>query len=491
MSCKYYSTPIYYANDKPHVGHLYSTLLVDIWKRASMMQKKNVFFLSGLDEHGQKVAQSAQQKGCSPQEHVDNMSRIFLEFFHNFSITPDFWVRTTSQEHKQAVQAFWKKLKDNGYIYKNNYAGWYSISDEAYLQDDKEDIHSNKTNPNIVWREEECYYFKLSAFQEKLREFFEKNSDFIYPSKRYNEAVGFLSSGLKDFVISRPKARLSWGIEVPDDEEHVIYVWIDALVNYLSAIGYPDESYKKLWPATHILGKDILKFHAIYWPALLMAADIALPEKLIIHGWWLKDDAKISKSSGNASSLDEFIEKYEVDGLRYYLVRGVELGEDGQFKDELVKQVVHSELANRFGNMLLRILGIVEISFDSELPECPQYEDATILANIRKLYDAFEKIPNDITVINEYLSKFVNCAESLNDFFQKNEMWAIQDTTKKASKLTFVLDVFKKMAVLMYPVIPNTSKEILAFFGLHPTMDSYTSKVKLFQTDNPKLFPKF
>ncbi len=491
MKIKFLSTPIYYANDKPHVGHLYSTLLVDIWKKACALQNVKSFFLTGLDEHGQKVAQSAQSRGYSPKEYVDRLSEEFVNFFHHCDIKYDYWIRTTDEAHEKAVQHFWGQLEKNGYIYKGAYAGWYSISDESYLSE-AEAKEVDTSNPKYVWQEEECYYFKLSAFEERLKKFYQDNPDRIYPVERYNETVGFLKQGLKDFVISRPKERLYWGIEVPSDPEHVIYVWIDALVNYLSAIGYPDEQYKNYWPGMHVLGKDILKFHAIYWPALLMAANIELPAKMYIHGWWLRDDAKISKSSGNAFSLDELFQKYKVDGLRYFLVRGVEMGSDGNFREDLVKSVVESELSNKFGNLFLRILGILDLSFMNVLPASEKYEEESIVKKMEEFYEMFTKLPEDPALICAYAKKFIDCVVALNSFFDEKQIWNMQDKNEKASVLYFLLDMFRKIAILIYPIMPDVSRKVLDCFEFNVSLANYDKPIaREFGGNKPVFFPKY
>lgn len=491
MKIKYLSTPIYYPNNVPHVGHLYSTLLVDVFKRCSKLLNRKHFFTTGLDEHGQKVAQAASERGYSPQEHVNYLSGEFIEFFKHFDIEWDYWVRTTSIEHKAAVQHFWHLLKEHGYIYKSNYEGWYSISDETYLAE-KPEIES----PNIVWRQEECYYFKLSAMQEKLQKFFEDNPDFIYPQKRYNEAVGFIQQGLKDFVVSRPKDRLYWGIPVPDDEEHVIYVWVDALVNYLSAVGYPDEKYKHYWPGKHVLGKDILKFHAIYWPAMLLAANVPTPEKLIVHGWWLKDDAKISKSLGNTVALDELIIKYQVDGIRYFLLRGVELGEDGHFREDLLKACVHGDLANKYGNIFLRMLGIIELGFGgalpSNMPNVKSKEADALRLKVDRLYDAVDNMITDPETISDYVNRFVEAAVGINDYFQDNKIWEIEDRLQQAANIYFLMDMFRRTTILASPIIPNAAQAVMKFFGFPEcSMKYFDSNLPLeFVSNRPRLFPK-
>jgi methionyl-tRNA synthetase len=490
MKFKYLSTPIFYSNNLPHVGHLYTTLIADVCSKAMKLFNKKHFFLTGLDEHGQKVAQAATAQGYGYQEHVDKLSQQFEKFFKSFDIQWDFWIRTTSAEHKKAVQHFWLILKNNGYIYKGNYSGWYSISDEAYLTQEPEEKN------NIVWREEECYYFKLSKLEAQLKKFYADNPNIIYPKTRYKEVLGFLNQGLKDFVISRPKERLSWGVDVPDDQDHVVYVWVDALVNYLSAIGYPDESYKNYWPGTHILGKDILKFHAIYWPAMLMAANLPLMEKLIVHGWWLNDDEKISKSLGNIVPLDQLVKKYQVDGVRYFLLKGVELGDDAHFNETLLSVAVHSDLANKFGNIFLRVLGVIEIKFGGKLPSSlpiVKGPGAQALSNeVEAFKHALEAITKEPELICKYVNMFPKISGAINDYFQNNKIWEIADKTQQAASLLFLMDMIRKVTILAYPIISNTALEIMEFFGYKEASFKYydCAMPDLFTKDRPKLFPK-
>lgn len=491
MKFKYLSTPIFYPNNLPHIGHLYTTLIADVCSKAMKLFNRKSFFLTGLDEHGQKVAQAATNLGYSYQEHVDKLSQEFQEFFKSFNVEWGFWMRTSSSSHKQAVQHFWLVLKENGYIYKGHYAGWYSISEEAYLASEPEE-----KNKNIVWREEECYYFKLSALEKKLKAYYLKHTDIIYPQTRYKEVMGFLNKGLKDFVISRPRERLSWGVEVPDDAEHVVYVWIDALVNYLSAIGYPDASYKNYWPCTHILGKDILKFHAIYWPAMLMAANLPLMEKLIVHGWWLNEDQKISKSTGNVVPLEELIKKYQVDGLRYYLLKGVALGDDAHFREDLLSTVVYSDLANKFGNIFLRVLGLIEINFGGKLPtNLPTVKGAHAQAlenEVEEFKGALSAIIKDPELICEYVNMFPKVSVAINDYFENNKIWEMKDKTQQGATLLFLMDILKKVSILASPIIPDTALDVMKFFGHKEVSFKYydSQMPNSFPFSKPKFFPK-
>ena len=305
------TTPIYYVKDKPHIGHAYTSLACDVIARFMRLSGREVFFLSGTDEHGQKVEESAKKKGMDPQDFVDEVSISFRELLSSMNISNDKFIRTTDPEHKTAIQYLWQKMVENGYIYLGSYEGWYSVRDECYYTESELVDGKAPTGSEVVWQAKEpSYFFKLSAFEDKLLELYEKNPDFIAPESRKNEVVGFVKGGLRDLSISRTSFR--WGVPVPGDDDHVMYVWIDALANYISALGYPNDetNFNKFWPANlHIVGKDILRFHAVYWPAFLMAANLPVPKRLFAHGWWTKDGEKISKSLGNVIDPMELVEK--------------------------------------------------------------------------------------------------------------------------------------------------------------------------------------
>jgi methionyl-tRNA synthetase len=488
------TTPIFYANAKPHIGHLYSVLIMDAWRRTGKLLKKDdTLAISGMDEHGQKVFQTALGKGMNAQDYVNNVSIEFLTFFKKYSVLPDVWVRTTDKKHEIAVIDFWKRLEKNGYIYKGKYEGFYSISDENYLPDFDKDkwVAEEKDKGNIVWREEECYYFKLSAFQEKLEKFYKENEDFIFPKKRYNEAMGFIKQGLRDFVVSRPKSRLTWGITVPSDPEHVIYVWVDALVNYLSAIGYPDPKYNEHWPTVHILGKDILKFHAVYWVAMLMGADHSLPRKMIIHGWLLNGDAKISKSANNAIPLDELTQKYSSDGFRYYLLKGVRLGEDAEFKEEFLRHHVYKDLADKFGNFISRLAGMSISLLDGVVNKTKNYEDEGLMNGLQKTRDALTAFYEDPSKLQDFLDAWLLTISEMNSHINDHKIWLITDKKDLANRIYFLADLFKKMAILISPILPETSEKIEKMLNFKCSFDDFHSPLpNQFSRFKEILFPK-
>jgi methionyl-tRNA synthetase len=490
---KYITTPIYYANGTPHAGHIYSTIIGDIIKKACILLDKEVFFVSGMDEHGQKVSEHCEKIGMMRQEYVNFLANEFFHCFESYDIKIDRWVRTTSTQHKKTVEYFWNLLKSKGYIYKGTYSGWYAVRDEAYYADS--DLVDGKapSGAPVVWMEEPCYYFKLSAFEDKLRAFFKNNPDFIYPNKRQNEALGFLNQGLRDLAISRPKKRVSWGIQVPDDEDHTVYVWIDALTNYLSAINYPNEDYKKYWPATHILGKDILKFHAIYWVAMLMAADIEPPKKLLVHGWWMNGEDKISKSLNNALDLEEMKKKYQKDGIRYFLAKAVNFGEDGEFSEANLKKVVYSDLANGLGNTFLRVIGLIESIKESVIPKKTETIENEVSQSIADLRKSMEEMIENPIYFSSYVQKIHESVNQVNAYMQKEKPWENRNDIKRDSQFYFLCDSLRKIAILSYPVIPNTAKAICDIFDVQTAMSDYDSNFNGSlgkKNQNKILFPK-
>lgn len=489
----YVTTPIYYANAEPHVGHLYTNLIADTWKKISAMKDLPCFYSSGVDEHGQKVEQTAIGKGVTPRDYCDNISQKFLTFFEHYGMVSDKWVRTSSQEHKEAAQHFWSILDNNGFIYKGTYEGWYSVRDETYFAE--ADLKNGKapTGADVIWMEEECYYFRLSRFQDDLEDFYQNNPDFILPRKRQNEAVNFIKKGLRDFAISRPKKKLSWGIDVPGDPDHVMYVWIEALVNYLSAVGYPDKGYKKYWPAIHLIGKDILKFHAVYWLALLMGAKIDLPQRIIAHGWWLKDSQKISKSEGNTVDLKTISAKYQTDGVRYFLLKTAKIGEDGQIREDLVKSVVFADLANSYGNLFLRVNGLIEAMLGGEMIDTPPLPDmlVNLVEDIEELKGFIDEVHKKPEEVFTYVNKLSDLIKKCDALITKSEAW--KKTRDKAAALIYnFLHISKKIGILSYPIIPEAAKILLDFYKVEPALDSFDKPIMqiMANVERPVVFPK-
>ena len=366
MNSFYITTPIYYVNDKPHIGHAYTTIACDIIARFNKLQNKKVFFLTGTDEHGQKVEKAAFNVNQKPQDFVNKMSKTFQDLVPALGCEIDDFIRTTENRHIIAAQSLWQALEESGDIYLSNYEGWYSVRDEAYYAESelKKDIDSDKflapSGASVEWIKEESFFFKLSKWQDKLLDFYRINPNIIQPQSRYNEVISFINGGLKDLSISR--TTFKWGIKVPNNEKHVFYVWIDALCNYITAIGYPNinsTQFKEYWPAVHIVGKDILRFHAVYWPAILMSAKLPTPKKIFAHGWWTNEGSKISKSLGNTIDPYDIIGEFGLDQFRFFLFREVPFGKDGDFSKDAIANRVNSDLSNNFGNLIQRICSFI------------------------------------------------------------------------------------------------------------------------------------
>ena len=358
----YITTPIYYPSAKPHMGHAYSSIIADFFARFKRIDGFDVNFLTGTDEHGLKIQRAAEKKGLDTLKFCDEISKTFRDLSQTLNLTNTDFIRTTEDRHKKSVQSLWKELEKNDDIYLSKYSGWYSVSDEAfYTEDEIEEIDGNKVAKSsrypVEWMDEESYFFRLSKWEKPLLDYYENNPDFISPKARKNEVISFVKSGLKDLSVSRKS--FSWGIPVPGNNDHVIYVWLDALTNYVSALNYPDmnnDLLKKYWPANvHLIGKDILRFHAVYWPAFLLAANIPLPKKVYGHGWILSGEEKMSKSKGNILDPIEIIDQYGLDPLRYYLIKEVSFGNDGNISQDRLEDCINSDLANNYGNLCQRV----------------------------------------------------------------------------------------------------------------------------------------
>ena len=369
MAVKFYiTTPIYYVNDKPHIGHAYTTILADVLSRYHRAEGNDVFFLTGLDEHGQKVQQAAAERGVKPKNHCDEMAPRFLELWEKLHISNDDFIRTTEDRHVKVVQDILQIVYDNGDIYEDEYEGFYSVSEERFITEKEAESDEFR---DIKKLKEKNFFFKMSKYQQTLIDHINDNPNFIQPEHRKNEILGFLRQPLGDLCISRPKSRLNWGIDLPFDNNYVTYVWFDALINYVTATGFGvnEESYQKWWPAEyHLIGKDILTTHAVYWPTMLMSAEMPLPKSIFAHGWWMSGESKMSKTLGNVVNPLDLIEEYGVDPVRYYLMREMVLGQDASFTMESFIKRYNSDLANDFGNLLSRITKLIEKNFDSVVP---------------------------------------------------------------------------------------------------------------------------
>jgi len=471
----YITTPIYYPSAKPHMGHAYSSIIADFFARFKRIDGFNVHFLTGTDEHGLKIQRAAENKNIKPLEFCDQISQTFRDLSKTLNLSNTDFIRTTEERHKKSVQYLWSELEKNDDIYLSKYSGWYSVSDEAFYNED-EIIEkdgkkiANTSGSSVEWIEEESYFFRLSKWQEKLLEYYEKNSNFISPKSRKNEVISFVKSGLKDLSISR-KA-FSWGIKVPNNPDHVIYVWLDALTNYISALNYPDTNdalFKKFWPASvHMIGKDILRFHAVYWPAFLMAANIPLPEKVYGHGWILSGEEKMSKSKGNILDPLDIINTYGLDPLRYYLIKEVSFGNDGNISQDKLEDCINSDLANNYGNLCQRVTAFAEKNCSSKIPEIKNYnkEDLVILNKFSEnLTIIREEIDNQN--INFYINFIINALFDANKYFNDQEPWKKKDDKERMDTIVYTsLEMIRKISFMLYPIIPDSIERALKIFNL-------------------------
>ena len=427
----YITTPIYYPSGKPHMGHAYSSIISDVFARFKKIDGYNVHFLTGTDEHGLKIQRASEENKMKPLEFCNKISKTFKNLCKILNLSNTDFIRTTEDRHKKSVQHLWKELEKSGDIYLSKYSGWYSVSDEAFYNEDEiETKDGEKVSVNsgsrVEWVEEESYFFKLSKWQDKLLDYYEKNPNFILPQSRKNEVVSFVKSGLRDLSVSRKS--FSWGIKVPSNEEHVIYVWLDALTNYISALKYPDisnELYNNFWPAdVHIIGKDILRFHAIYWPAFLLAAKIPLPKRVYGHGWILSGEEKMSKSKGNILDPLEIIDNYGLDPLRYYLIKEVSFGNDGNISKEKLEDCINSDLANNYGNFCQRVTAFAEKNCDSKVPDSVEFndQDKNILDNFSNNIKTLRSYIDD-QKLNSYVNFIVNVLFDANKYFNDQEPW--------------------------------------------------------------------
>ena len=476
MDKKFYiTTPIYYPSAKPHMGHAYSSIIADFFARFKKIDEFQVHFLTGTDEHGLKIQRSAEKKNIDPKQFCDQISETFRSLSKTLNLTNTDFIRTTEDRHKKTVQYLWNELLKNDDIYLSKYSGWYSVSDEAfYAEDEIEEIDGNKrsisSKSSVEWIEEESYFFRLSKWEKPLLEYYENHPDFISPTSRKNEVVSFVKGGLKDLSVSRKS--FSWGIKVPNDKDHVIYVWLDALTNYISALNYPDKNdklFKDFWPASiHLIGKDILRFHAVYWPAFLLAAKIELPLKVYGHGWILSGDEKMSKSKGNILDPIEIIKEYGLDPLRYYLIKEVSFGNDGNISQERLEDCINSDLANNFGNLCQRVTAFAIKNCDSLVPKNIKFQnDDLIILNKYKdnLTNIRKKIDNQD--INFYIEYIVNSLFEANKYFNDQEPWKKKDDTIRLNTIVYTtLEIVRKISFLLFPIIPQSSLKALKIFDL-------------------------
>ena len=476
MDKKFYiTTPIYYPSAKPHMGHAYSSIIADFFARFKRIDGYEVHFLTGTDEHGLKIQRSAEKQGVDPLEFCNQISQTFRDLSKTLNLTNTDFIRTTEERHKKTVKYLWNQLEKNDDIYLSKYSGWYSVSDEAFYNEDEiEELDGNKiatsSKSKVDWIEEESYFFRLSKWEKPLLDYYESHPNFIAPDSKRNEVISFVKSGLKDLSVSRKS--FSWGIKVPNNKEHVIYVWLDALTNYISALNYPDTDdklFKKFWPASiHLIGKDILRFHAVYWPAFLLAAKIKLPSRVYGHGWILSGDEKMSKSKGNILDPIEIINQYGLDPLRYYLIKEVSFGNDGNISQERLEDCLNSDLANNFGNLCQRVTAFAIKNCESMIPEKIKFEkdDLEILDKYKNnLNNIRDKIDNQN--INFYIDYIINSMFEANKYFNDQEPWKKKGDLLRLNTIVFTtLEIVRKISFLLYPIIPGSSLKALKIFNL-------------------------
>ena len=488
----YITTPIYYPSGKPHMGHAYSSIVADIFARFKRIEGYNVLFLTGTDEHGQKIQKEAKKNNKDPKIFCDELSEKFESLTRILNLSNDDFIRTTEERHHKSVIEIWNRLLSSGDIYLDKYSGWYSVSDEAFYDEDeiesKEGKKISKSSGSIVeWVEEESYFFKLSSWKNKLLEHYKQNKDFILPTSRKNEVISFVEKGLKDLSISRTS--FSWGIPVPKNNKHVIYVWLDALTNYISALNFPDtnnKKYKDFWPAdVHIIGKDILRFHAVFWPAFLFAAKLPLPKRIFGHGWILSDEIKMSKSLGNILDPIEIINKYGVDQLRYYLIKEVSLGNDGNISMNNLKNCINNDLANNYGNLCQRVFSFIKKNCNNKIPKKENLNevDKKLLNNLQNNVSLLIDLMN-MQNLNEYLKMVVNFSFEANKYFNDSEPWAVKknDPDRMNSILFTAVQQIKNISILLAPIIPNSTNKVLDIMNIKE------KQIKISNISNSDLF---
>ncbi len=475
----YITTPIYYVNDVPHIGHAYTTLACDVIARFMRLDGRDVRFLTGTDEHGQKVQTSAARAGVAPQAFTDRVSQNFRDLARAMRFSNDDFIRTTEPRHKRATQALWQALEARGEIYRGTYAGWYAVRDEAYYQpeeltDGPDGRKIAPTGADCEWVEEPSYFFRLSAWQDRLLAHYEANPDFILPAGKRNEVVAFVRSGLRDLSVSR--TTFDWGIPVPGDPAHIMYVWLDALTNYLTAVGYPDTApgsdYDRYWAGVHhLVGKDILRFHAVYWPAFLMAAGLAPPRRVFAHGWWTIEGQKMSKSLGNVIAPHTLVDTYGLDQTRYFLMREVPFGNDGDFSHRAMVNRINGDLANDYGNLVQRVLSMVAKNCGAAVPTPDARTDADqrLLGSARDLL-ARSRAEIEVQALHRFLDLVWAVVGDANRYVDEQAPWALRktDPVRMGTVLYCLAETIRHLAILTQPVMPDASGRILDLLAVPP-----------------------
>jgi len=465
----YITTPIYYVNDKPHIGHAYTTILADVLARHYRNIGRDVFLLTGLDEHGQKVQQAAESRNINPKQHCDEMAPRFLKLWEKLNISYDDFIRTTEKRHTDIVKYFLQKVYDKGDIYEDSYEGLYSVSEERFITEKEAESGDFR---DIKELKEKNYFFKMSKYQDKLIKHIEENPNFIQPKFRRNEVLGFLRSPLEDLCISRPKSRLSWGIEMPFDTNYVTYVWFDALINYVSAIGLntDEKKYKTFWPVNyHLIGKDILTTHSVYWPTMLMSAGIKLPKSIFAHGWWLSDQSKMSKSLGNVIDPLKLIETYGVDSVRFYLMKEMVLGQDSNFSLDSFVKCYNSDLANDFGNLLSRVTNLINKFYDGKIPNGQDNSEAgkAVKKSAEETVDYVLNLIDEMK-INDAINHTFKFIREVNRYLEITAPWKLlkKDINSAGKILYTAAESLRITALILSPIMPNRTQTVFDIFHI-------------------------
>ena len=482
----YLTTPIYYVNAEPHLGHAYTTIVADAIARSRRLLGDDVFFLTGTDEHGQKVERAAKARGVSPQTFTDQISTSFRRLFEHLEISNDDFIRTTEPRHYKAAQAIWRRVQERGYLYKDSYEGWYCTVDEVFVPETQLVSGRCPDCGGPVERvSEETYFFRLSAFAQKLLNLYEQNPEFVTPDTRRNEVVSFVKAGLKDLSVSRTSFK--WGIPVPDDPKHVMYVWFDALTNYITAVGFPDDSsrFQKYWPADlHLVGKEIVRFHAVFWPAFLMAAELPIPRKVLGHGWWLMNDAKMSKSLGNVVRPQSYTGVFGVDAFRYFVLREMTLGHDANFSDEAFLTRYNADLANDLGNLVSRSTTMIQRYCGGIIPEpSAPHEDLALRRRVEEVATLVKRSISESFQFSMALRDVWEVVSLTNKYIATREPWALARDESRRRELEGVLyqsaDVLRVVAALIEPVMPGTTVRIRQLLGIAPQSWSHLSEARI------------
>ncbi|MBU1315492.1 MAG: methionine--tRNA ligase [Alphaproteobacteria bacterium] len=464
------TTAISYPNGKPHIGHAYELIATDAMARFQRLDGRDVFFLTGTDEHGQKMQQTARAEGIEPAALAERNSSEFREMARLLNASNDDFIRTTEPRHHDACRAIWNRMADNGDIYKDSYAGWYSVRDEAYYQEGETEVRDGvRYGPQgtpVEWVEEESYFFKLSGYQDKLLQYYEEHPDFIGPAERRNEVISFVKSGLKDLSISR--TTFDWGIPVPNDPAHVMYVWVDALTNYITATGYLEDPHgprAKYWPAdAHIIGKDIIRFHAVYWPAFLMSAGLPLPKRVYAHGFLLNKGEKMSKSLGNVVDPVNLVNHFGLDQVRYFFMREVSFGQDGSYSEEAIGTRINADLANGIGNLASRSLSMIVKNCDGKIPQpgALTEEDTAMLATADAMIGACREDMGK-QLVHRAVATIIAVVSETDRYFAGQEPWALKktDPERMGTVLYVTAEVVRQIAILLQPFVPDSAAKLL------------------------------